>query len=114
LVLGGRGGDPEGWSVFEVDRWYAIDRVATILGLDPRIRPLRLILRSAAGAVDEATLQWLQNDKPFAVEKMVEAFVEMTAAGLRAATRLDGRVKVDNALALLTESAPPSKSRRRT
>lgn len=112
LVLGGRGADPEAWSVFETDRWHAIDRIATTLGLDPTVRPLRLMLRSAAGAVDEATVQWLQHDEPFAVEKMVEAFVDMTAAGLRAATRLDARVKVDSAIELLTQSKPQKRSRR--
>lgn len=113
LVLGGRATDPEAWSVFEADRWHAIDRVATILGLDPSVRPLRMMLRSAAGAVDEATVHWLQHDKPFAIEKMVEAFVDMTAAGLRATTRLDARVKVDRAIELLAEGAPNKTTRRR-
>ena len=112
LILAGRGGDAEAWSVFETDRWHAIDSVATILGLNPSVRPLRLMLRAAAGAVDEATVQWLQDSQPFAAERMVEAFVEMTAAGLRAATRLDGRVKVDRAIGLLTERTPEKRTQR--
>lgn len=113
LILGGRGADPEAWTVFETDRWHAIDKVATILGLDPSVRPLRLMLRAAAGAVDEATVQWLQHDEPFPVVKMVEAFVDMTAGGLRAATRLDARVNVDAALELLSQNPPQKRPRRR-
>jgi AcrR family transcriptional regulator len=116
LVLGGRGADAEAWSLFEADRWHTIERVATSLGLDPNVRSVRMMLRSAVGGVDEATIQWLESGKPYGVEKMVEVFIKMTVASLRAAADLDARIKVDNAVQLLTESAPlqPRNSRRRT
>jgi len=98
LVLGGRGADPEAWAFFEADRWHAIEWVARLLDLNPTRPALRMMLRSGAGAIDEATVQWLDHGKPFTINKMVDVFVEITIGNLRAAARLDRRIKVDAAV----------------
>jgi hypothetical protein len=62
---------------------------------------LRLMLRSCAGALDEATTYWLKNERPFDPDAMVEVVVELLVTSLRCAARLDRRIDVDDAVAKL-------------
>ncbi|MEU2038797.1 TetR/AcrR family transcriptional regulator [Nocardia niwae] len=98
LVLSGRATDPETWEAFEAGRWRAIERWTTLLGLDPGNSALRMMMRSSIGALDEATVYWLQNDEPFDAEAMVDCVLEMTVAGMRAAATLDPELDVTDAV----------------
>jgi AcrR family transcriptional regulator len=89
LVLGGRGADPEAWEVFEAGRWRAIGATVAMLGLDPGNHALRITGRAAVGAIDEATVYWLNNEQQFSVETMVEYMIQLLADGLRSAMTLD-------------------------
>ena len=101
LVLGGSGGDPEAWQIFDQSRWHTIEWTCQLLELDLARPALRLMLRSCAGALDEATTYWLKNERPFDPDAMVEVVVELLVTSLRCAARLDRRIDVDNAIAKL-------------
>src|ERR1700757_2918213 len=105
LVLGGSGGDPEAWQIFDLSRWHTIEWTAQLLELDLARPALRLMLRSCAGALDEATIYWLKNDRPFEPDAMVEVNIELLVTSLRCAARLDPEIDVSNAVAKLTDPA---------
>jgi AcrR family transcriptional regulator len=102
LVLGGSGGDPEAWEIFDRSRWHTIEWTCQLLELDLARPALRLMLRSCAGALDEATIYWLKNDRPFDTDAMVEVVIELLITSLHGAARLDPQIDVSNAIAKLT------------
>ncbi|MDE1674305.1 TetR/AcrR family transcriptional regulator [Nocardia gipuzkoensis] len=104
LVLGGRSADAEAFEAFEAGRWQTIQGWTSLLGLDPQVPALRMMMRSAAGAIDEATLYWLQNGEPFDIESMIDALIPMVVAGFRAAAQLDPTLDVDTATQALLDS----------
>jgi AcrR family transcriptional regulator len=101
LVLGGSGGDPEAWQIFDQSRWHTIEWTCQLLELDITRPALRLMLRSCAGALDEATAYWLTNDRPFDADALVEVVVELLVTSLRCAAQLDPGIDVSNAVAKL-------------
>ena len=103
LVLGGSGGDPEAWHIFDESRWHTIEWTCRLLELDIARPALRLMLRSCAGALDEATAFWLNNDCPFDPDAMVEVVVELLVTSLRCASQLDGEIDVSDAITKLTD-----------
>jgi AcrR family transcriptional regulator len=103
LVLGGSGGDPEAWQIFDQSRWHTIEWTCQLLELDIARPALRLMLRSCAGALDEATTYWLNNDRPFDPDAMAEVIVELLITSLRCAAQLDPGIDVSNAIAKLTD-----------
>jgi AcrR family transcriptional regulator len=103
LVLGGSGGDPEAWHIFDESRWHTIEWTCQLLELDFSRPALRLMLRSCAGALDEAAAYWLKNDSPFDPEAMVEVVVELLITSLRCAAQLDPEIDVRNAVAKLAD-----------
>jgi len=103
LVLGGSGGDPEASQIFDQSRWATIEWTGQLLELDVARPALRLMLRSCAGALDEATTYWLKNDRPFDPDAMVEAVVELLITSLRCAADLDPEIDVSNAVAKLAD-----------
>lgn len=103
LVLGGSGGDPEAWGIFDQSRWHSIEWTCQLLELDFARPALRLMLRSCAGALDEAAAYWLKDGRPFEPDAMVEAIVELLITSLRCAAQLDPEVDVGNAVAKLTD-----------
>jgi AcrR family transcriptional regulator len=103
LVLGGSGGDPEAWQIFDQSRWHTIEWTCQLLELDIARPAVRLMLRSCAGALDEATIYWLKNDRPFDPDAMVEAVIELLVTSLRCAARLDPEIDVSKAIAKLTD-----------
>jgi AcrR family transcriptional regulator len=105
LVLGGSAGDHEAWEIFDQSRWRTIEWTCRLLGLDIRRPAVRLMLRSCAGALDEATTYWLKNDRPFAPEAIVDVIVELLVTSLRCAAQLDPGLDVSDALAKLGASA---------
>ncbi|WP_063051359.1 TetR/AcrR family transcriptional regulator [Nocardia arthritidis] len=104
LVLGGRTADPDAFEAFEAGRWRTIEGWSALLGLDPTVPALRMMLRAAAGAIDEATVYWLQNGEPFDTESMVDSLIPMVVAGLRAAAQLDCRLDIDGATQALLDA----------
>src|ERR1700721_1463031 len=103
LVLGGSGGDPEAWEIFDQSRWQTIEWTCRLLGLDVTRPALRLMLRSCAGALDEATTYWLKNDRPFDPDAMVEVIIELLVTSLRCAAQLDPAIDVSDAVAKLAD-----------
>jgi AcrR family transcriptional regulator len=103
LILGGSGGDPESWAIFDESRWHNIEWTCLLLGLDPARPALRLMLRSCTGALDEATIYWLKNGRPFDPDVLVEVVVELVVTSLRGAARLDPELDVSDAVAKLTD-----------
>jgi hypothetical protein len=61
------------------------------------------MLRSCAGALDEATTYWLKNGRPFDPDAMVDVVVELLVTSLRCAARLDPEIDVSSAIAQLTD-----------
>src|ERR1700739_1060031 len=103
LVLGGSGGDPEAWEIFDQSRWHTIEWTCQLLELDVARPALRLMLRSCAGALDEATNYWLKNDRPFDPDPMVELVVALLITSLCCAAQLDPEIDVSNAVAKLAD-----------
>jgi AcrR family transcriptional regulator len=103
LVLGGSGGDPEAWQIFDQSRWHTIEWTCQLLELDIARPALRLMLRSCAGALDEATTYWLKNERPFDPDAMVEVVVELLVTSLYCAARLDPQLDVGDAVAKLAD-----------
>ena len=101
LVLGGSGGDPEAWEIFERTRWHTIEWTCQLLGLDADRPALRLSLRACAGAVDEATIYWLKTGHPFDKDAVVELLIEFLITALEGAARLDSNIDSTAAIALL-------------
>ncbi|MGA8328815.1 MAG: hypothetical protein WB777_05920 [Mycobacterium sp.] len=66
---------------------------------------MRLMLRSSAGALDEATTYWLRNDRPFAPDAMVDVIVELLVTSLRCAAQLDPELDVGDTVAKLADPA---------
>jgi AcrR family transcriptional regulator len=102
MILGGSGGDPEAWRIFDESRWHTIEWTCRLLELDIAHPALRLMLRSCAGALDEATTYWLENDRLFDPDAVVEVVVELLVTSLRCAAQLDPEIDVSNAIAKLT------------
>jgi AcrR family transcriptional regulator len=105
MVLGGRGADPEAWAVFENARTSALTYAAHMLSLDPHNPSLRLAGRSAVAAIDEATVQWLEDEDRFSIEQMVDWAVQLTVGCLRSAEVLDPTLTLDSAIQALLETA---------
>jgi AcrR family transcriptional regulator len=103
LVLGGSGGDPEVWEIFEQSRWHTIEWACRLLELDVTRPALRLMLRSCAAGLDVATTYWLNNDRPFDPDSMVEVLVELLVTSLRCAAQLDPEIDVSRAIAKLAD-----------
>jgi AcrR family transcriptional regulator len=106
LVLGGSGGDPEAWEIFDQSRWHTIEWTCQLLKLDLTRPALRLMLRSCAGGLDEATTYWLKNGRPFDSDAMVEVVVELLVTSLRCAAQLDPEIDVSDAVAKLAVPKP--------
>lgn len=95
LVLGGRGADPEAWEVFEAARWRAVEGTAMLFGVDPQNAAARMAGRAVIGAIDEATVYWLQNGEPFEISELVEWMVRTAFHTLREAVALDPELARD-------------------
>jgi AcrR family transcriptional regulator len=103
LVVGGSGGDPEAWEIFDQSRWHTIEWTCQLLELDFARPALRLMLRSCAGALDEAAAYWLKDGRPFEPDALVEAIVELLITSLRCAAQLDPEIDVSNAVTKLAD-----------
>ena len=61
------------------------------------------MLRSCAGALDEATTYWLKDDRPFDLDALVEVVIELLITSLRCAAQLDPELDVEDAVAKLAD-----------
>jgi len=101
LVLGGRGSDPEAWAVFDELRWRTQRDWCETLGVDSSNPAIKLMIRAAGTAVDDASARWLEDGEPYDIPAMIEASIELLAAGIRGAAQLDPSLDVATAVALL-------------
>ncbi|WP_045824603.1 TetR/AcrR family transcriptional regulator [Williamsia herbipolensis] len=101
LVLGGRGADPQAWEVYEAARWTALAAFAAVMGLDRDNPALRMVGRAAVSALDESTVQWLDNTDAFDVDHMVRWMESLIVACIQTAHVLDPGIDLDGAVALL-------------
>jgi AcrR family transcriptional regulator len=104
LVLGGRGSDPEAWEVFDELRWRTQQDWCDMLHLDPANRAVKMMVRAAGTAIDDASARWLQDGEPFEIPAMIEASIELLAAGIRGAAQLDPTLDITIAQARLAGS----------
>ncbi|MUM04644.1 hypothetical protein B5P44_07595 [Mycobacterium sp. CBMA 213] len=104
LILGGGGGDPQAREIFDQARWLTIQWTCDLLELDFTRPAIRLMLRSCAGSLDEATIFWLKNDRPFDRDAVVDTVVEFLITSLRCAARLDPEIDVTHAISAFTDS----------
>jgi AcrR family transcriptional regulator len=101
LILGGRGSDPEAWAVFDELRWRTQRDWCELLGIESSNHAAKMMIRAAGTAVDDASARWLEDGEPYAIAAMIEASIELLAAGIRGAARLDPSVDINTAEALL-------------
>lgn len=83
------GEEPDAQHVIELYRWDAIDVYCIHLGLDHNDPAVRIALRGAVGHFDHALLTWLRLDRPFAIERLVDAAINAVSGAVDAIATLD-------------------------
>ena len=106
LLRGGLGTDPQAWRIIDDVRWQASAWIATQLTLDPANPAVNMMLRALTGAIDQATVHWLQHGRAMTMDALIEALMEIVAASLCGAGRLDPALKIDAALRALNPDEP--------
>ena len=112
LILGGSGGDPKCGRSSISHAGTPSNGPADCSDSTSAGQALRLMLRSCAGALDEATTYWLKNGRPFNADAMVEQVVELLITSLRCAAQLDPGLDVSDAVTNLAGSESPGTSPR--
>lgn len=107
LVLGGRGADAEAWDIFERGRWQIIESFCAQLGLDTTADAIAVMMRAGVGAIDEATVQWLDRGQPFEVDEFAQVLAALLASCVVAAAQLDPSVDAARVTAKATRVASP-------
>ena len=108
LLRGGIGADPEAWAVFESVRQTFLDRVCDLFRLDAEAKALRFMLRTLAGAIDEATLQMLEAPRAVALNALIDALLHLFAAAIEAAAGIERGLATEGALQLLSNNVAES------
>lgn len=93
---------------FERTRWSSIAWACRLLDLDPDNDAVRLMWRTFAGASDQLTVTLLQAERPYDVDSLVEALVEILVGALRGAAIIDPALEVEKAVDELQRHGPPS------
>jgi AcrR family transcriptional regulator len=101
LLRGRIAADRQAWEIFEAERTKVLTWLLDRIQLDSTNRALRLTARASIAALDEATIQWIESDQPFAIEEMIEVQMRFMIAALRAAVDLDPELDVTRAVGLL-------------
>lgn len=112
LLRGGLGTDREAWTIIEDTRRAATAWMCAELGLPADHPAFRLVLRAMAGAIDEATVLWIEQERRWPVARLLAALMEMLGAALRGACALDPSLDIDAAIAALQGPAPATATRR--
>ncbi len=103
------GEEPDAQQVIERYRWDAIDVYCTHLGLDHQNPAVRIALRGAVGHFDHALLTWLRLDRPFAIERLVDAALDAVGGAVDGIATLDPDINLREARTELRASrAKPS------
>lgn len=103
LLRGGLGTDREAWTIIEDTRRAATAWMCEELGLPADHPAFRLALRAMAGAIDEATVLWIEQQRRWPVARLLAALMEMLGAALRGACALDPSLDIDAAVAALQQ-----------
>jgi len=93
--------DPEAWDVLEAFRVRMVEWMCQIVDLDPESPALRLTLRTTGDALDQLSVRWLLQGRPYPIEDMVEVIVHQVTGSLAGAHSLDPRLDVSRAIRLL-------------
>lgn len=88
LMRGGLGNDPEVEAIIDRTRQAFVDQVLTSLGLDDSRPAWRVAARTWIGAVEAASLDWLQH-RDVSREDLVEILTGMLPGLVATAARLD-------------------------
>ncbi|WP_170323002.1 TetR/AcrR family transcriptional regulator [Acrocarpospora macrocephala] len=99
----------EASDAFELTRWDTITWACRLLDLDPDHPALRLMWRTFGGASDQLTVTLLQTGRPYAIDSLVEALVEILAGALRGAAVLDPELEVGKAVDELRRHKPSAR-----
>lgn len=100
ILSGGIGSDPDAHAIFDEDRWRISRWWLEMVGLNAAHPALQLTTRATAGAVDAATLHWIQRPD-FDVEAVADMLFDILVGALRTASRLDDTLDVSAAVAML-------------
>ncbi|MGI9611936.1 MAG: TetR/AcrR family transcriptional regulator [Acidimicrobiales bacterium] len=104
LMTAGLGTDPEAQEIFERDRWEAITAVSRHLNLDNGSPAVKIALRGAIGGIDHAVLTWLDLDKPFPLDRLIDTLVAIIAGSITGTTALDTSLEISHALEVLDDA----------
>ena len=88
------GEEPDAQQVIERYRWDAIDVYCVHLGLDHDNPAVRIALRGAVGHFDHALLTWLRLERPFAIERLVDAAIDAVGGAITAIATLDPSISL--------------------
>jgi AcrR family transcriptional regulator len=94
--------DPEAWEVLEGFRVRMVEWMCQVVDLDPDSTALRLTLRTTGDALDQLSVRWLQQGRPYSIESMVEVMVHQVTGSLAGAHSLDPGLDVSRAIRLLS------------
>lgn len=111
LVLAGSGVDPEAWEVFETRRRHSVEWLLQLLDIDASGEAMRMMGRAFVGAVDATAVHWLESEKPFGVNAVVESLTYIALAAIRAASELDPTIDYAAAEAILMSDGTSEKRR---
>lgn len=112
LVLAGTNGTSEAHEVFESERRDGNRVIAEMIGLPPDDEAVRLAMRSFTAAVDDLTVRWLREGRPFDADRVTEASMDLLAGGVRAARALNPELDITATLSLLAGKKPVRRRRR--
>ncbi len=94
--------DVEAITVLEHDRATVGRWALTTLGFNPESKALLSTVNSAASAMFQLSLKWLENGRDWDIEsQLIDATIEILAGGLRAASILDPAIDVAAGLKIL-------------
>ncbi len=86
------GEEPDAQQVIERYRWDAIEVFCVHLILDQNDPAVRIALRGAVGFYDHALLTWLRLDRPFPLERLIDAAIEAVGSALDVMALLDASI----------------------
>lgn len=101
LILRHSAAGPGTVAAFEEIRWTGLGTICELLDVDAKRPAARAALHSFACAADDLTLLWLNGERPFDRDAMVEAIVALLAGALRAAGELDPGLNLDRSVEAL-------------
>lgn len=93
--------DPEAWEVLETRRITIISHALEVVGLDPTAEAPRMTLRAISAGMDQLSALWVQQNRAYPVDALVEAMMQIIVGALRGASALDPSLDTSSAEDLL-------------